>query len=88
MKETEELIRKINRFVNRQVYIDSPFDSDYIWIIGEEAVRRLRECGYEYLEIKEECILLHNIVVHVDYLQMFGDDMYIQIFDDLTQELD
>lgn len=85
---TEELIRKIKRFVSNQIYIDSPFDSNYIWILGEEVVRRLRECDYEHLEIKEECILLHNIAVHVDYLQMFGDDMSIILMDSLTQELD
>ncbi len=82
------LVRKIKRFVSKQIYIYSPFDSNYIWILGEEVVRRLREYDYEYLEIKEECILLHNIVVHVDYLQMFGDDMSIILMDSLTQHLD
>lgn len=86
--ETEALIRKIKRFVSNQIYIDSPFDSNYIWILGEEALRKLIDCDYEYLTVRDEYIILHNIEVHVDYLQMFGDDMSIILMDSLTQELD
>lgn len=86
--ETEALIRKIKRFVSNQIYIDSPFDSNYIWILGEEALRKLIDCDYEYLTVRDEYIILHNIEVRVDYLQMFGDDMSIILMDSLTQELD
>ena len=86
--ETEALIRKIKRFVNSAIHIDDSFDSNYIWILGEEALRKLIDCDYEYLEVRDECILLHNIEVHADYFQMFGDDMSIRLMSDLTRAVD
>ena len=88
----EGIIEKIDRLAIEKIPEDSRFDvslnSNHIWILGEEVVRRLIDCDYEYIDVEDECIILHNTEAHVDYLQTFGDDMSIRLMSDLTQELD
>ena len=89
--KTEELIEKIERLMEEKIPEDSRFDeslnSNQIWILGEEVVRRLMARDYEYIDVEDECIILHNTEVHVDYLQTFGDDNSIRLMSDLTQGL-